>query len=483
MDKTQEKYVKKVLIADDEYMIIKGLERMIDWKGLGLSLVGTARHGRDALNLMEQEVVDIIITDINMPGMDGLSFIQAAKEVYPHIEFIFISGYQRFDYVKQGLTLGATDYLLKPVNKEELESSLKKLINRIDERFNSTSASNFIMKQKMRNWLQDVTKGDEVPPLHLDYYHYYLITQDTSMSFDSLVDYYEGQADWIVVGKDEMLAMVMPLGNLEMEYGKIVGRVEKLKDIRVHAAYQQIRKRFRHLNFYVGAGSLQDKAKFLLSLPMINTKHDRQEQEISEVMGQIFHVLESNQVRRLSALLNQLRDQLSYYAVSRSEAIQIFQSFVHFHQGNEIKLDQVDTVDDLVSQTTEILRIQDDQAAFDQLHPTLQDLLKRVEENYRSDISLSSLAENLHMNVMYLGQLFKKEIGVSFSKYLNRYRVEKSKPFLVKTTMPISDVAIEVGYQNQTYYYRIFKELVGVSPKEYRQLHKQEQAKVKSQSN
>lgn len=467
--------MKSVIIADDEYMIIKGLERMIDWQELGLVLVGTAEHGKDALKLVQENKVDIIISDINMPGMDGLTFVEEAKEIQPNVEFLFISGYQRFEYIKQSLSLGATDYLLKPINKEELATSLRKVISRIDQHRELSVTNDFIMKQKMRNWLQDVTKGEERLPLQLDYYHYYLVTQDSMVNFDDLVHYYEGQADWLVIGKDQMLAMIMPLRAVEIERGKIVGRLEKLKGNRAHAAYQQIRKRFRHMHFYVGNGTIQEKAKFLLSLPMLNAAFGNQDQELSELMGQIFHILESNQVRKLSVLLNQLREQLSFYAVSRSEAIQIFKSFIHFHKGSELHFEQVETIDDLVTRTTEVLRIQDDQLAFDQLHPTLQDLLMRVEQSFRSDISLTSLAEDLHMNVMYLGQLFKKEMGVSFSKYLNRYRVEKSKPLLIKTTLPISDVAIEVGYQNQTYYYRIFKELVGISPKEYRQLNKQEQ--------
>src|SRR5699024_5064869 len=98
----------RVLMVDDEFMILKGLERMIDWEGLGLQLAATASHGEEALAVINQQSIDIIITDINMPRLSGIEFIEQVKNQEHRIEFIFISGYEKFEYVKSGISLGAS---------------------------------------------------------------------------------------------------------------------------------------------------------------------------------------------------------------------------------------------------------------------------------------------------------------------------------------------------------------------------------------
>lgn len=118
----------KVLIADDEQLICRMLTKMIDWEKEGLELLDCVYNGRDVLDAIENKRPDIVITDICMPCMDGLQIVEKAKEKGIHIDFIIMSGYKNFEYAHTALNLGVKHYLLKPINKNELNEILRRIV-------------------------------------------------------------------------------------------------------------------------------------------------------------------------------------------------------------------------------------------------------------------------------------------------------------------------------------------------------------------
>ena len=124
----------KVVIADDEDRICRLIVKLIDWDALEMSVVGIAHNGIEAIELIKTLVPDIVITDIRMPGYDGLDMIMMAKETHDQIEFIIISGYGQFEYAQKAIRYGVSDYLLKPIKKEELEKTLLKIKETLKDR-------------------------------------------------------------------------------------------------------------------------------------------------------------------------------------------------------------------------------------------------------------------------------------------------------------------------------------------------------------
>jgi len=120
----------KVVIADDEARVCSLIQMLIDWDELGMELCGTAGNGLEALELVKTRRPDILITDIRMPGCHGLELIERAKRVSPQLEIVVISGYAHFEYAQSAIRHGVGDYLLKPINKQELMSTLRKLADR-----------------------------------------------------------------------------------------------------------------------------------------------------------------------------------------------------------------------------------------------------------------------------------------------------------------------------------------------------------------
>ncbi|QJC50567.1 response regulator [Paenibacillus albicereus] len=114
----------RVLLVDDEPFIVEGLQDALDWSSFELEIAGTAGSGRAALELLRRRPVDLLITDITMPGMSGLELIREARKLLPELKVIILSGYNEFDYLKEGMSLGIENYLLKPVSFQELRSTL-----------------------------------------------------------------------------------------------------------------------------------------------------------------------------------------------------------------------------------------------------------------------------------------------------------------------------------------------------------------------
>ncbi|MBI9103984.1 MAG: response regulator [Spirochaetales bacterium] len=120
----------KLIIADDEHRVCQLIENILPWEKYGIELSGTAYNGVDALQLIQDVRPDIVVTDIRMPGYDGITLIEKSKSIDPDISFIIISGYRDFEYAQRALKFGAEDYLLKPVSEDEL----KQIILRVTEK-------------------------------------------------------------------------------------------------------------------------------------------------------------------------------------------------------------------------------------------------------------------------------------------------------------------------------------------------------------
>lgn len=123
----------KVIIVDDEPKVSQLIKTLIDWDNLDLEHTATAHDGFTALELIKKHKPDIVITDIRMPGYDGIELIRHAKELYPGIDFIIISGYQHFDYAYNAIKYGVKDYFLKPLKKSEINATLEKIIRKYTE--------------------------------------------------------------------------------------------------------------------------------------------------------------------------------------------------------------------------------------------------------------------------------------------------------------------------------------------------------------
>ena len=121
-----------LLIADDEPLIRNGVKKIIDWESLGFSEIFLAEDGQEALDIIRKNHVDLVLTDIVMPFMDGLTLCKLVKKELPDIKIVILSGYDDFNYAKQAINIGVEDYLLKPITKNAFIERLEEIHNRYE---------------------------------------------------------------------------------------------------------------------------------------------------------------------------------------------------------------------------------------------------------------------------------------------------------------------------------------------------------------
>lgn len=142
----------KVVIVDDEPIIVEGLSRLLPWEKYGCEVVGTAYNGNEGLEMIRKEKPDVLFSDIAMPGMDGLTMIAALKSEFPEMQISILTGYRDFDFCQRALRLGVVRFLLKPSNMEELEEALRTMTERCgrqEETAQTENASGFIVRNAL----------------------------------------------------------------------------------------------------------------------------------------------------------------------------------------------------------------------------------------------------------------------------------------------------------------------------------------------
>lgn len=123
----------RIILVDDEEEVRKGIIRKIDWNHLGFDVVGDAENGAEALEQIEQQEPEVVMTDIRMPFMDGLTLTERIRQKYPSMKVLIFSGFDDFEYAQQAIKLNVTEYILKPVNVEELSEILTRVKQNLDE--------------------------------------------------------------------------------------------------------------------------------------------------------------------------------------------------------------------------------------------------------------------------------------------------------------------------------------------------------------
>ncbi len=136
----------KVMLVDDEADAREAIAKCVDWEAIGFRVVAEAENGEDALDKSEQFAPDVVLTDIQMPFMDGLTFCRKLKELMPEVRIIIFSGYDDFEYAQEAIRLEAEEYILKPINAEELVRVFEKIKKRLDDDFDRRHNTDQLMR-------------------------------------------------------------------------------------------------------------------------------------------------------------------------------------------------------------------------------------------------------------------------------------------------------------------------------------------------
>lgn len=517
----------KVLLVDDVPFILEGLKHIINWEEHGLEIAGSACDGDQALEILEQTNINIVITDIKMPNMSGLELIKRIKQKGMNQKCIILSGYDDFQYVKEAVKLGIENYLLKPVNEDELSSTLLTITDKIEsDLYNYKKAridSSILRENILQRWVSGRIDKSELLErlafLDIDLNcSRYLVSIMRLLKYNEFTD--EGklmrfaslnicneltqQVCRGIAFTDLNGDIILFFSGTDTEFVKedirniikqCVDNISDLLDINVFAAIGSCTSDLMMIQ------QSYNSAKALMNYCLL-TPHNSvmdYEESITASMGrQKVISIDFNELKKIIASKNKTAadsfiDELLHNlyklegitpAYFQNILIEIFYNIsiiaaslkvdtnTLFNHSENLFLTIVslETMDELSEWIKNIIGkiITCISANNADMNPFLQKIIHYIESNYWQDISLKTISATFNINTAYLGQLFKAETGDMFTNYLNRIRIEKAKELLKETKLSAKEIALKIGYSNPNYFYSIFKKLTGDYPTKFK---------------
>ncbi|WP_342555993.1 response regulator [Paenibacillus sp. FSL R7-0652] len=514
----------KVLLVDDEMYIRKGMYELIDWQSLGMEIAGEAENGLEALNKAECMNPDIIITDIRMPILDGLDLIRAVEKS-PTLEpvFIIISGYHDFKYAQQAIRYGVQDYILKPIDDEEMTATLQKAAHSIR---NKRKHAFLAEEQANRIMLKDMIKGqvrteDEIRYAEMlgidretalkivlfelqtgserrkvtvqqvshtlqtikdDRFDVYVIEEQLSR-FALILLWKEPYPQRQIEDKIQSIQKIL-MEKLDADIGLYAGTVvNNLFDApRSYAeADEASRHKFAEPGSIVRYVEVRDRPLYVFNInqeevdPLILSLEERNRAACHTIVDEMFNTFHSRRFSPQAVTGSLLR------------CITGILSVVHEMGGTDAGLQQLKLLAEqdqdgwnlrlLKGAFLEALEEAEEyiaQLRTEQSKGDINKIKRYIDSHYMENISLKSIAAQFYMNPVYLGRLFRKSYNQYFNEYLLNLRIQEAQKLLRQTDLRMYEVAARIGFQNADYFVTQFEKIVNMSPTAYRNLLKED---------
>lgn len=493
----------KLIIADDERLIREALSTTIDWKKYDIELTGICRNGIEAYDMILDESPDIVLTDIRMPGMNGLDLIRRTSEAGIPIQFILLSGYGEFEYAKTAMQFGVKHYILKPYDDQQIIDCIQQCKKDCCQARLNTSlglehftAQSNILHNVMSSILNDCICQDK--PLdtilanyeqYIDFYFtsykllyvYYLEFKDLEQFLGLIREYVKtNMPQTIIYGvyvNHTLLLFFQNMGDSCKQFRGFIQQIS-LPDQKVSLETQ--------LTTYSSLKNLLedavDKLKRFGMIYYINNFHAiytcNYNNVISQLQALYTRMLQGGEesLTQVEELLNGINNidflkQLTGNLLLKITASQPSQSTLELTNW----LIQIDRETDLAllkeMVTAKLRDIIHTGLASAQYSSMTQQIFEYVKKNLQDpNLSLKGIAENhLFMNVDYVSKKFYKETGQKFSHYLTEMRIQRAKALMTANpSTPIQAIAVQIGCgNNPKYFSQLFKKQEGITPTEF----------------
>lgn len=476
----------KVILVDDEEEVIDVIERKIHWDMLGFDVVGSANNGVKALELVEKQQPDVVITDIKMPYMDGLELSRRLNNDYQNIHIIIFTGFDEFEYAKEAVHLEIEEYMLKPINALELSDCLKRVKNSLDK-----EREEKLNVEKLAN-----------------YFNASLPVLQTNL-FVSLIEGRVSESDYEKFLAAYQIDMKGPLYCCAVfhtsEHHVPDGMNPLLLSMSVE---QQIKDRIADtwkckVFTYLGNSVLIIEIASEDAMAELTDACDRFCRWAYRVMGAVvtagigrvcdslLNINNSYEGAREGAVhdeiekLHRSAQTMNRYKLTLMEMVGTFYRFCannfidfdNFSGGISNPYEKVPEMDEV---TLTAWLIDTSMAIGEELKNARNNTSRRmvtdaqnmvVDRYMEPDLSLDTVCSELGVSNSYFSSVFKKETGKSFISYLTDYRMDHAANLILETNEKSYKIAEQVGYQDANYFSYVFKKRFGMSPSKYRTEH------------
>ncbi len=509
----------KIVIVEDEIRIKEGLANLIAKLYPGHTVAATAEDGKEGLECIRRIRPDLVFTDIRMPVMDGLEMLEQLEREGIRVRAVILSAYTEFSYAQTAMRLGVRDYLVKPVAISEFRKIMQKMEEEVQKErqivLQGTDTLSYLFSSLLHGTIRD---REEVERYLTQKFG---IRPDTS--FQILICYIgKNYGKNLSSAKAELQSAFASGGTYGYEW------IEMEKDRSLVVVLYQYGgrenfERWMQNRFFLG-GEHEDSC--ILSCGVIEAESAGKIRSAYRILSQYMDwnialgeriLISWPKVLRIQTVpcvypadLEQEMKAAVFASDSEKTERVLRRFFVHFKDGKihapkEIKECCVRFLWSLMNVTKEIRGEAPDginqQELLEELMSArsmgeLEELglellgklrIERAEqvlslpvmraknmatELYHTGITLEEIAQKLNLSAEYLGTQFRKETGSNFSAYIKKYRITRAKELLIGTSMRQYEIAKRVGYSDSKYFGKVFREIVGMSPTEYRQANR-----------
>lgn len=488
----------KVYLLDDEPFILEGLKYIVDWKDYGFEIVGFANNGEEGLKEILSMDIDLVITDIMMPKMTGLELIENLINSNYQTNFIVLSAFQEFEYAKKAISMGAQNYILKPIDTEELEKSIISIKSKLKEKENRNKDKEVVNNSVLLKLITDkdyenIDYIKEKLKYNVEYRVGIIELKNKDKDIHKVLKVIPDMKKYLYCIENKSKAVFIIDGKSNDEYieelTNIKNQIIDLIDDIVYISLGEIVKDLKDIN--ISYECAKDISEYKIIYPDISWIKEYKEKNNKNIDIDIdFEDLKYLLINKdfdnaslfIESKFNQLKEDELNPKEIKAKALEVFLNVYNYINESKliknlsIYLENVikkNTIDEIQFELISMIKFMHTKLDNTQesISPVIIKLLNHIEKNYQKDLNLKEISDSLNINSIYLGQLFQKEIGILFSDYINNFRINKAKDLLVNTSLKVSEIGELVGYSNKNYFYRKFKSIVGITPSEWRKLN------------
>lgn len=522
----------KTIIVDDEESVRTGLRDHFDWELHGVTVVDIFPDCAKAYEYVQQNPVDLVVTDVITPYMDGITFAKRLQAEFPSVKIVFISGHADVKYLREAMKSDAFDYILKSVDLDELSTTITRVVKLLDQRsqekkrvMDMENQLQQMMPLYRERQLKTLLEGDfdsVCAPrvgLNLDFSAKYTcmvirlnnkwhvcknqnaterlalsvaveqLCDDVIADSPDSVSFKSRASEFIIVLKcaspdyeldvleisSRIRTRLLSEHGLESSIG--ISEPAMLSDFQ--EAYSEACEALEQRYYLAENGTVAVKkftelqsvkeAREYTEKQLPNAILSGQQEQVDAVLNQIFaSVRNMNADERdnfmLFVLLLPTRSLPGLRAYSNSPYRNHRQLVEHW-LGCPSHVEQEQFLRQVMAETTQLLRENNEPGTS----TIIRQIKSIVDEQYMEQISVASLANEVHLTPTYLCVLFKQATGKTINEYLTSERIRHAKQLLSDPSVRLYDVCYKVGYLSPSYFSKIFKKLTGMPPGEYRQ--------------
>lgn len=419
----------KILFVDDNKYILEALESGIDYSALGFDQSFTAKNMESALDILQREEIQVVVTDIEMPNGTGLELLAWINKYMPLAVTIFCTSYANFDYAKKAVELHCFDYYLKPIQFEELSRILERAVKESKKKKHMEEKS-----QMGDKWFKNINENKK---------HFWI------EALLMVYTYSEEELEELALSRQLHYRNEDTFTLALIKFIKKNSRIESLNFSMEQFALKNILEElFSNDGIRVEAFIKSEYEAWILVLTKENKDIPLSWNDIfKRVMVQVEHVLKCKIgiFYHIDQQLSEIRT--GYLAMEQAYLSQpVLLGEVKIYEESSLSWPEADSPE---------------------ADMAVERIKNYIDDHYQERITRDNIGDIAYYNTAYLAKLFKKRYGKSLGSYILDCRMERAKEMLQTTDLSVSEVALEIGYDNFSYFSRLFKKKTGFAPKDY----------------